>query len=52
MMYGETPAGVEAGEGNKWLLIPPAIFLILVVVLSFYIPPFLHTLINDVALHY
>jgi hydrogenase-4 component F len=52
MMYGETPADVEVGEGNKWLLIPPAIFLILVVVLSFYIPPFLHTLINDVALHY
>lgn len=39
-------------ERSVWLLIPSVLFLACIVCLSFYIPPFLLTLLTDVALHY
>ncbi len=42
----------ESGEGNIWLVIPPLFFLFLIVLLSFYIPPFLTKLIHTVTLYY
>ena len=52
MFFGEKPADIESGESNIWLIIPPIMFLLVVACLSFYIPPFLHTLINNIVLHY
>ena len=52
MFFGESSTDIKVGEGNIWLIFPPAIFLIIIICLSFYIPPFLYTLINDAALHY
>jgi len=52
MFFGEKPTDIKVGEINVWLIIPPVIFLLIVVVLSFYIPPFLYTLINNAALRY
>jgi formate hydrogenlyase subunit 3/multisubunit Na+/H+ antiporter MnhD subunit len=52
MFFGNAPEGIEAGEGSVWLIIPPAAVLAIILVLSFYIPPFLHTLINEAVLHY
>jgi len=52
MFFSQKPEDIEVGEGNIWLIIPPMILLIIIIVLSFYIPPFLLTLINDVVSHY
>lgn len=52
MFFGEKPLDIEIGDNQKWLIIPPLVFLIIIFVLSFYIPPFLYTLINDIALKY
>ncbi|MDD5414702.1 MAG: proton-conducting transporter membrane subunit [Smithellaceae bacterium] len=51
MVFGEKTAGIETGEGSIWLLIPPLALIAVVVCLSFYIPPFLSTLINQAAAH-
>jgi len=51
MVFGEKPAEIETGEGSIWLVIPPLALVAVVVCLSFYIPPFLLTLINQAALH-
>jgi len=42
----------EPGEGNVWLVIPPIFFLLLIILLSFSIPPFLEHLIHEVVLYY
>jgi len=52
MVFGEKPEEITAGEGSIWLLIPPIVLLLTVLYLSFFIPPFLYKLINDVTLHY
>jgi len=52
MFFSQKPKDIKVGEDNIWLIIPPAISLIIVVILSFYIPPFLSTLINDAVSHY
>ena len=52
MFFGLPAEGLEPGEGNIWLVIPSCAFLTLVVILSFYIPPFLYKLISESALRY
>lgn len=52
MVFGEKPADMKAGEGNIWLLIPSIVSLLILFCLSFYLPDFLHVLLNDVASHY
>lgn len=52
MFFGEKPSDIEVGEESIWLFIPPLALIALVAVLSFYIPPFLVTLINSVAAIY
>lgn len=52
MFFGSSPESIAAGEGNIWLIIPPLAFLAIIVCLSFYIPPFLHTLINSAVQSY
>lgn len=42
----------EHGEKNIWLVIPQIFFVILIIVLSFTLPTFLQTLIDDVVAHY
>ncbi len=37
---------------TTWLLLPPLALIALVLLLSFYIPPFLQTLLQGVAMHY
>lgn len=52
MFFSEKDEDMVPGENNIWLLIPPIIFVILLVILSFYIPPFLNNLINNSTLIY
>lgn len=51
MIFGTKPDNVRAGEVNLWLIIPPLVLITIAVCLSFYIPPFLDTLIRDAVLH-
>jgi len=52
MFFGEKTEGVEKGENSVWLLIPQISMVIIIIILSFYLPSFLHTLINNVVLQY
>jgi len=52
MFFSQKPEDIEVGEGNIWLIIPPLILLVTIIILSFYIPPFLSILINDTVSHY
>ena len=52
MVFGEKPAEVKTGGENIWLVIPPLALIGIVLVLSFFLPPFLHKLINDAVLSY
>lgn len=52
MVFGEKPVDIKAGEESIWLVIPPLVLLAIVLYLSFFLPPFLHKLINDSVLHY
>ena len=52
MFFEEKQVDIEISDKHIWLIIPPLIFLVLVFGLSFYIPPFLYTLISDVAVKY
>ena len=52
MFFSQKPEDIEVGEGNIWLIIPPLILLVTIIILSFYIPPFLSRLINDAVAHY
>lgn len=52
MFFGKTPEGIHARGLSMWLMIPPFFFLIIMIILSFYIPPFLSDLINDVVSQY
>ena len=52
MIFGEKPAALESGEGNRWLVIPSLVFITLLFCLSLYIPPFLSALIDTVAESY
>ncbi len=52
MFFGAPPAGIEAGEGSVWLVVPSCVCLALILLLSFYMPPFLYKLIRESALRY
>lgn len=52
MFFGFPPAGIEPGEDSPWLVIPSVLFLLVIICLSFYMPPFLYTLINNSVLNY
>ena len=52
MMFGKPADEIKKGEGSIWLLIPPFILIAIVFYLSFSLPPFLHTLINNATLQY
>src|SRR3989338_6902833 len=52
MVFGQAPADMKTEKESIWLLLPPAMLIILVLCLSFYIPPFLYTLLGNIAAHY
>jgi len=52
MFFGEKPEEIKTGEESIWLFISPLALIITVFILSFYIPPFLNTLINNTVLLY
>jgi len=52
MFFGEKPKGIEVGENNIWLILPPILLLTSIIILSFYIPSFLSALINDASVIY
>jgi len=52
MFFSQKPKDMEAGESNAWLIIPPLILLVIMIILSFYIPPFLSRLINNAVSYY
>jgi len=52
MFFSKKPEDIEGSENNVWLIFPPTILLIIVVILSFYIPPFLSILINNAVSNY
>ena len=52
MFFGEKPEGIKKGDNNIWLLIPQISMVVIIIILSFYLPPFLKTLINEVVLQY
>lgn len=52
MIFGEKPKEIEVGDENIWLIVPPLILIVVFIVLSFFIPPFLLTLINNAASAY
>lgn len=47
MLFGSKPEGVTIEKENIWLLIPPAIMLLVFLGLSLYLPPFISTLLNS-----
>jgi hydrogenase-4 component F len=51
MMFGEKPDAISSGEKKKLLAIAPMTLLALALCLSFYIPPFLKALLNEVVSH-
>jgi len=52
MAFGKKPVDIKVGEINIWLIIPPLLLITIVIGLSFYLPPFLRTLIETAVLHY
>jgi hydrogenase-4 component F len=52
MVFGEKPTDISKGEDSVWLIISPLVLIILALILSFYLPPFLHILIDNSVLHY
>lgn len=50
MFFGEKPNDIKIGETHIWLIIPPTFLIIVMICLSFYLPPFLQSLINNVSL--
>ena len=52
MVFGQPPADIVKEKEGLWLIIPPIALMALALLLSFYIPPFLYTLLNKIALHY
>jgi hydrogenase-4 component F len=54
MVLSEAPdkSEVHPGENNPWLLVPPIVLLGLVLVITFYVPPFIQTLIHDAVARY
>lgn len=52
MVFGEKPAELTKEKENAWLIIPPAILLIITLFLSLYMPPFLTTLIHSAVAQY
>lgn len=52
MIFGEKPTEIVAGEGSIWLIIPALVFLAIVFYLSFHLPSFLSTLINQAVAQY
>lgn len=52
MTFGGKPDEIKTGEESIWLIIPPLALIGIVVILSFYMPSFLSTLIKDGVLHY
>jgi len=52
MVFGKLPADIKIGEESIWLIIPPFVLLAVALFLSFYMPPFLQALINNVVSHY
>jgi hydrogenase-4 component F len=52
MFFGERPKDIEGGENSVWLILPPMILIMIIIVLSFSLPSFLSKLINDAVLHY
>lgn len=47
MFFGEKPKEIVDKKESVWLIIPPLFLVSTVILLSFYIPPFLITLINS-----
>lgn len=52
MFFSDKSDDIEIGESSIWLLIPPIILIITLIILSFYIPPFILILLNDIVRHY
>lgn len=47
MVLSAKPAGIKTGEKSVWLVVPPLALLTLLLVLSFYMLPFMKTLIDQ-----
>ncbi len=52
MFFGEKPDEIKNGEKSALLIIPPLALIALALWLSFYLPPFLQTLLNNASLIY
>ena len=52
MIFGKAPVEIIKEKENIWLLIPPVALLTVTLLLSFYLPPFLHILLNNIAVTY
>lgn len=52
MVFGEKPAEITKGEEGIWTIISPLVLIAVALFLSFYLPPFLKTLVNSAALNY
>ena len=52
MFFSEEPKDIVAGEMNNWLLVSPIVLMIVVLYLSFFMPPFLSTLLKVAGGHY
>ncbi len=50
MVLSAKPEGAKSGEKNVWLIIPPLVLVTLTLVLSFYMPPFMRTLIDHAVI--
>jgi hydrogenase-4 component F len=52
MTFGKKPDEIQSGEISIWLVLPPLTLLTVVLILSFYVPPFLFKLITTAVSQY
>lgn len=52
MVFGKAQKGIVKGEISKWLIFPPALLIVILIIIGFFLPNFIKILIDSVALLY
>jgi hydrogenase-4 component F len=47
MAFSNKPEGITPGGDTAWLLAAPIVLLVLILVIGFYVPPFMQTLLHQ-----
>jgi hydrogenase-4 component F len=49
MVFGDSPEEVTQGETDKWLIFSPALLIVILIIMGFFLPQFIKELINSAA---